>query len=92
MIGKNWRLAKIDDGQKVTSELLEGIIYLKALLNKVNKSEKEFLEHGIGLFNNGEFYDEAISLAKSQELHDLFVGFDWCYVEWSVGNKLLLQQ
>ena len=46
----NWQHGierKIDDNQHVKSELLEGVEYLKALLKKATKQEKEYLQHCI---------------------------------------------
>ena len=74
----NWQHGierKIEDGQKVTSELLEGITYLKPLLKRVTKSEKDYLDYCISIFDNELKYDEAVEAAKSTELHDLFTKY-----------------
>jgi len=74
----NWQhgtARKIEDGQRVVSELLEGITYLKPLLKRVNPSEKTYLKHCIDAFNKEVCYEEAIGLATSKELHDLFVKY-----------------
>jgi starch synthase (maltosyl-transferring) len=49
----NWQHGierKIDAGQIVKSELLEGILYLKPLLKKGTKEEKEYLHYCIDCF------------------------------------------
>ncbi len=71
----NWQHGierKIDDGQHVVSELLEGVLYLEPLLKKVKKSEKEFVQECISCFKDDSQYDKAIELAKSETLHYLF--------------------
>ncbi|MHA7842536.1 MAG: alpha-1,4-glucan--maltose-1-phosphate maltosyltransferase [Winogradskyella sp.] len=71
----NWQHGierKIDDNQHVKSELLEGVMYLKPLLRKVSKKEKEYLDHCIDCFENQDKYDEAIKEAKSPALHNIF--------------------
>ena len=74
----NWQYGakrKIDDGQTITSELLEGITYLKPLLKRAHKTEKQFLEKCIAVFDKDYSYNEAVELAKSQQLYDLFVKY-----------------
>jgi len=71
----NWQHGierKIDDKQHVTSELLEGIAFLEALLKKVNESEREYLKSCIKAFSDDSQYDFAISEARSKKLHDIF--------------------
>jgi len=71
----NWQHGierKIDDNQHVSSELLEGIGFLEALLEKVNESEKAYLESCITAFSDDSQYDFAISEARSRKLHDIF--------------------
>ena len=74
----NWQHGierKIEDGQKVTSELLEGIEYVNEVLNKANASEKKFLKECIDAFDQESKYDSAIALAMSHELHDIFTKY-----------------
>ena len=74
----NWQHGterKIEDGQHIKSELLEGVTYIKPLLNKVTKSDKSYLEYCIEIFSNSDKYDEAIKEAKSQRLHNLFLNY-----------------
>jgi starch synthase (maltosyl-transferring) len=74
----NWQHGierKIDDNQHVKSELLEGVTYLKPLLKKVSKKEKEYLTYCIDCFENESKYDEAIKEARSRTLHDIFVKY-----------------
>jgi len=72
----NWQHGierKIDDNQKVTSELLEGVGFLKALLDKVSDSEKSYLETCIEAFSDESQYEKAILEATSKKLHKIFV-------------------
>ena len=74
----NWQHGierKIDDNQHVKSELLEGVEYLKALLKKATKQEKEYLQHCIDYFKNDAKYDAAIKEAISERLHNIFVKY-----------------
>ena len=74
----NWQHGierKIDDNQHVRSELLEGVTYLKPLLKKASKREKEYLAYCIDCFENEDKYDDAIKEATSHKLHDIFVKY-----------------
>ncbi|WP_204345909.1 alpha-1,4-glucan--maltose-1-phosphate maltosyltransferase [Psychroserpens algicola] len=74
----NWQHGierKIDDNQHVKSELLEGITLLEPLLNKASKEEKDFLQSCINDFASEANYNAAVSAAKSQELHQIFVKY-----------------
>ncbi|MBO3116329.1 alpha-1,4-glucan--maltose-1-phosphate maltosyltransferase [Winogradskyella sp. DF17] len=76
--GLNWQHGierKIDDGQHVKSELLEGISLLKPLIKKVTKEEQDYLEYCIASFKDEAKYDLAIKEAKSSELYDIFVKY-----------------
>jgi starch synthase (maltosyl-transferring) len=71
----NWQHSikrKIDDHQYVKSELLEGVELVKAITSKANKTEKVYLKSVIALFTNEDEYQEAIAIAVSDTLHDLF--------------------
>ncbi len=71
----NWQHGisrKIDDNQKVTSELLEGIIYIKAVSKKATASEKKYLKHLETIFVDDVHYDDAIKEAVSEKLHHIF--------------------
>ncbi|NNF73833.1 MAG: alpha-1,4-glucan--maltose-1-phosphate maltosyltransferase [Flavobacteriaceae bacterium] len=72
--GLNWQHGierKIDDGQTVNSELLEGIEYLKPLIKKANSAEKNLLKSCIESFADKDRYDEAVTLAVSADLHTI---------------------
>ena len=74
----NWQHGierKIDDNQHVTSELLEGVLYLKPLLKKATKEEQDYLNYCIDAFGDEAKYDAAIKEAVSSELHDIFVKY-----------------
>lgn len=65
-------IRKIDDGQHVYSELLEGAEYLKAIREKLSSGEDEtYLNHLYKIFKNEDSYGEAITEAKSDKLHDI---------------------
>src|SRR5690606_38924541 len=71
----NWQHGisrKIDDNQKVTSELLEGVMYLKAVSKKASASEKKYLKHLETIFVDATHYDEAVKEAVSEQLHHIF--------------------
>jgi starch synthase (maltosyl-transferring) len=71
----NWQHGisrKIDDNQKVTSELLEGVLYLKAVSKKASASEKKYLKHLETIFVDAKHYEEAIKEAVSEQLHHIF--------------------
>lgn len=72
----NWRhgiIRKIDDGQHVISELLEGAEYVKAILEKViSKEDKTYLKHLLEIFTNEDTYGEAITEASSDRLYKIF--------------------
>lgn len=74
----NWQHGihrKIDDNQKVTSELLEGVLYLKAVSKKASASEKKYLKHLETIFVDDAHYDEAIKEAVSEQLHYIFEAY-----------------
>ena len=71
----NWQHGihrKIDDQQKVTSELLEGVEYIDQIIGDCGDEEVAYLKGLKSSFNNEETYDEAISEAVSDRLHHLF--------------------
>jgi len=71
----NWQHGierKIDDNQHVTSELLEGIDFVKKCAKKATASEKKYLNHLAKIFADSNTYNEAISEAVSEKLHDIF--------------------
>jgi starch synthase (maltosyl-transferring) len=79
----NWQHGierKIDAGQIVKSELLEGILYLKPLLKKGTKEEKEYLHYCIDCFGDQSKYEIALSEAKSKALHDIFIKYPEKYL------------
>jgi starch synthase (maltosyl-transferring) len=74
----NWQHGierKIDDGQQVTSELLEGVQYLHKVSNNTTKTERNYLEQLEEFFEDGSLYDKAINEATSEKLHRLFINF-----------------
>lgn len=71
----NWQYGitkKIKDNQHVKSELLEGIEYIKPLLDSVSASEKKYLNQIAAWFADDNTYDQAIVAAVSSDLQALF--------------------
>ncbi|GAA4268823.1 alpha-1,4-glucan--maltose-1-phosphate maltosyltransferase [Hyunsoonleella aestuarii] len=71
----NWRhglIRKIDDGQHVVSELLEGADYVQAVSRRVKGKDKAYLLHLHNIFKNENDYGEAITEATSDKLFQLF--------------------
>lgn len=74
----NWQYGtgrKIKDNQRVTSELSEGAEYIKALLEKVTKPEKEYLQKLVTIFTDDSSYDTAVAEALSDKLKDIFTRY-----------------
>ncbi|WP_222983778.1 alpha-1,4-glucan--maltose-1-phosphate maltosyltransferase [Flagellimonas meishanensis] len=72
----NWQHgieAKLNDGQHLKSELLDGVQYLKFLLKKVSATDKELLKEWIDEFQDPKKYDAAVNNAVSEKLHNWFV-------------------
>lgn len=73
--GLNWQHGierKIDDGQHVKSELLEGAELLKSVMGKTSKTDQKKFKKYIDIFEDDKMYDEATAIAKSEDLHHLF--------------------
>ncbi|MFL1010520.1 alpha-1,4-glucan--maltose-1-phosphate maltosyltransferase [Flavisericum labens] len=71
----NWRyglIRKINDGQHVVSELLEGAEFIEPLIKKANGDEKVYLEHLHHIFKNETHYGEAITEAAKDRLYKIF--------------------
>ena len=74
----NWQhniKRKIDDDQKVTIELLDGVQYLDFVDKKANKSEKQYLSKLAKSFKSEKDYEEAITQATAEELKKLFLKY-----------------
>ncbi len=71
----NWQHGirrKIEDQQRVNSELLEGMTYLKGIGAKVSPTEKKYLKSLENLFGDENSYDLAIVEAISDKLKNIF--------------------
>ncbi len=71
----NWQYGigrKIADGQRVNSELDEGVLYLRSISKKANTTEKTYLKKLVNLFENKEAYDEAVNEAVGDKLKLVF--------------------
>ncbi|RUA07356.1 MAG: alpha-1,4-glucan--maltose-1-phosphate maltosyltransferase, partial [Flavobacteriia bacterium] len=66
---------KIENQQKVTSELLEGVKFIEAIYKRLSADDKAYLDHLKKIFRNKNFYDIAISEAVSDRLYHLFYNF-----------------
>ena len=74
----NWQHGierKIEDGQHVNSELLEGAELLKPIIKKANREEKTYLETLVDWFQSEKNYDKAIKEAVGNDLHEIFVKY-----------------
>jgi len=74
----NWQYGigrKIEDGQKVTSELLEGVEYLQKTAKKATKKEQAYLAELIAQFQNDADYENALAAATSETLKTLFTKY-----------------
>ncbi|WP_425237831.1 alpha-1,4-glucan--maltose-1-phosphate maltosyltransferase [Ulvibacterium sp.] len=74
----NWQHgieAKLEDGQHVKSELLDGVQYLEYVSKKAPAQERPYLQKLIGLFKEDNSYDEAVKEAVSHKLHELFLSY-----------------
>ena len=72
----NWQHgieAKLKDNQHVTSELLDGVQYLNAILDQVDDNAKHYLSNVKDLFTDESKYEEAIKYAVSEDLHRIFL-------------------
>lgn len=73
----NWQHGlqrKLQDGQYVFSELRDGVQYLKYLGKQMEKGvAKDLIQQAIEAFDDETRYDEALEIAKSDQLHKLFV-------------------
>ena len=63
---------KIADGQHVSSELAEGVLYVEEVMKKASSSEKTYLKQLLSLFGNEAKYQEAVSQAVSESLKSIF--------------------
>ena len=76
--GLNWHhgiVKKIQDGQHVKSELLEGAELLKPMLKKCTKSEAELLKRAISSFQDEEKYEEAVNICLNEELPQVLLKY-----------------
>jgi len=82
----NWQHGterKIQDNQHVKSELLEGAEYCQAILKEANATEKKYLNNAIKAFQEEALYNEGITIALSDELHQIF----YKYPTRTLANK-----
>ncbi len=71
----NWQHAielKLKDGQHVSSELLDGVQYLDAIIGDVSKEDKNYLKNAKAAFKDESRFDEAAIIARSERLNQLF--------------------
>jgi starch synthase (maltosyl-transferring) len=80
----NWQHGterKINDNQYVKSELLEGVEYIRAILDQVEGYENEYLNKLIYFFTTDSEYDNAIHETKSSELIRIFKKYPIRFLE-----------
>lgn len=71
----NWQhgtLRKIQDNQKVTSELLEGAEYIRDIAESASKQEQGYLQQLMAIFGDDKSYDQAIAEAMGERLKGIF--------------------
>ena len=76
--GLNWRhgiVKKIEDGQRVASELLEGAELLKPVLKKCTKTEAVLIKRAISCFSNDQEYEEAVNISLDDELEKILLKY-----------------
>lgn len=66
---------KIEDGQQVSSELLEGAVYIEALLDRVKAPEKNYITAVHACFTGKARYEEALEAAGSERLKAVFTRY-----------------
>jgi len=66
---------KVEGGQHVSVELLDGVQYLDHLQKKLKGEEKKAVKEWKKVFADEEKYEEAVKYAISEELHDHFAAF-----------------
>lgn len=79
----NWQHGisrKIEDDQEVSSEILEGVEYIKAISKKATATEKKYLKHIQDIFSDKEKYNESVAEAISDKLHRLFIKYPEKYL------------
>ena len=64
-------IRKINDGQHIKSELLEGANYLNAIVKKATDSEKSLIAGYFEAVKEEATFHEAYAIIKSKELQDL---------------------
>jgi len=72
----NWQHGierKIDDGQKVTSELLEGRIYIEKIIPEADETTRQYLTYLLEIFTDENQYQTAITEAVSKNLKSIFI-------------------
>lgn len=80
----NWQHGterKIQDNQYVKSELLEGVEYVRAILNQVDASENNYLNTLAYYFTTESEYDNAVREATSHELTRIFKKYPIRFLE-----------
>jgi len=76
--GLNWQHGigrKLDDGQTVSSELLEGAELLDNIRGSLTAADKTFVDACILTFRDKKAYNKATELAVSQNLHHIFYAY-----------------
>lgn len=71
----NWQhgtLRKIQDNQKVTSELLEGAEYIRDIAESASKQEQGYLQQLMAIFGDDSSYEVAITEAMGERLKGIF--------------------
>ena len=76
--GINWHhgiTKKIEDGQSVKSELLEGAEILKSILKKATKSEAVYIKNALQAFTNAEDENDAHQFCFEPQLDEILLKY-----------------
>lgn len=71
----NWQhgtLRKIQDNQRVISELLEGAEYIRDIAGSVSEKEQPYLQRLMAIFGDDSSYEMAIAEAMGERLKGIF--------------------
>ncbi len=80
----NWQHGtrrKIEAGQNVASELLEGAQYVAEILKTASAEDKKYLESVQDSFKSAKAYDDAVAEATSDRLHEVLARYPQRLIE-----------
>ncbi|MGY6561854.1 MAG: alpha-1,4-glucan--maltose-1-phosphate maltosyltransferase [Luteibaculaceae bacterium] len=75
---KTWQYGlrkKVEAGQAVKTEILEGIPFLEEAMKLASTNDKKQIKAWLTIFKNESFYEEAIKVGISKGLDDIFTQY-----------------